>query len=165
MTKLSPHFSFEELTTTAKAADLNGDGVATVAEFVDQNRSEAKEFRPSLTRVAMELLEPIRNGLGKPIKVNSGFRGFTLNKIVGGSMTSQHCRGEAVDFDVEGYEDRAGMIAVIQWVLDSKIPFGQLLLERGCIHISLGEKRQVAEAWHDGVEWKKKPIHELAEQA
>jgi zinc D-Ala-D-Ala carboxypeptidase len=160
MNRLSAHFTLEELTSTAQAVDANGDGIATVAEFLEQNLKEAEGFRPSLKRVAVELLEPIRQGLGKPITINSGFRGFTLNKLVGGAVTSQHCKGEAADFNVEGYEDRAGQIAVIRWVIESGIPFGQLLLERGCIHISLGDKREVAEY---NVKAKTKiPIPELA---
>ncbi len=163
MNQLSAHFTLEELTSTSKAVDKNGDGFLSAQEHEDfkaQNLEESLEFRDQLKRVAVELLEPIRSGLKKPISINSGFRGYTLNLLVGGTLTSQHCRGEAADFKVKGYEDRAGQIAVIRWVIESGIPFGQLLIERGCIHISLGEKREVAE-W-DVPTQKKTPIPELA---
>src|SRR3990167_5704421 len=160
MNQLSAHFTFDELTGTSQAVDVNGDKLATVEEMLEQNRKEAEDFRPFLKRVAVELLEPIRSGLGKPITINSGFRGFTLNEKVGGALSSQHCLGEAADFNVEGYEDRVGQIAVIEWVIESAIPFGQLLLERGCIHISLGEKREVFE--YDVRLKTKTPIPELA---
>src|SRR3990167_5552452 len=124
--QLSEHFTFEEMTFTSRA------------EFKEKNTSEAEDYENNLRRVAVELLEPIRIGLGKRIDIHSGFRGRSLNEAVGGSISSQHCFGEAADFNIKGYDDRKGQIAVIQWIKDSGLKFGQLLLERGCIHISLG---------------------------
>lgn len=123
--KLSKNFSFEELTRTSRA-DLQA-----------QNRVEAALCIWSLRKVARELLQPIRDGLGRKITVTSGYRGKTLNESIGGAKASQHCFGQAVDFQVEGLNDRDGQLKVIKWTLDQGIPFGQLLLERGCIHISL----------------------------
>jgi len=141
------HFTFEELTFTAKE------------EYKEKNQIEAENYENNLRRVALELLEPIRTGLEKQIDVHSGFRGDSLNRAVGGSVTSQHCVGEAADFNVKGYDDRKGQIAVVQWIKDKGIKFGQLLLERGCIHISLGDKMEIAEY---SVETKtKQPIKEI----
>lgn len=42
-------------------------------------------------------LQPIRSNLGFPIRITSGYRCQTVNKLAGGSGTSQHCRGEAAD--------------------------------------------------------------------
>lgn len=137
MGKLSKYFTFEELTGTNQALDVNGDKIATNQEALEANRREAKIFEKNLTRVAQELLDPIRENFDLSITVNSGFRGRTLNNAVGGSSTSQHCLGEAADFNVKGYESREGQIKIIKWILKSEIKFRQLLLERGCIHISL----------------------------
>lgn len=146
--RLSEHFTFEEMTFTAKE------------EFKEKNKFEAEDYENSLRRVAVELLEPIRVGLGKQIDIHSGFRGKSLNEAVGGSATSQHCLGEAADFNIKGYDDRKGQIAVVQWIKDNKgIKFGQLLLERGCIHISLGGKMEIAE--YDVATKSKKPIIEV----
>lgn len=145
--QLSKYFSFEEMTFTAKD------------EFKEKNKLEAEDYENNLRRVAVELLEPIRTGLGKQIDIHSGFRGKSLNEAVGGSKTSQHCLGEAADFNIKGYDDRKGQIAVVQWVKDKGIKFGQLLLERGCIHISLGDKMEIAE--YDVQTKMKQPIKEI----
>jgi zinc D-Ala-D-Ala carboxypeptidase len=123
--KLSKDFSFEELTKTSRA------------DLQTRNRVEAALCIWSLRKVAQELLQPIREGLDRRITITSGYRGKTLNEAIGGAKASQHCFGQAADFQVEGLEDREGQLKVVKWVLDQGIPFGQLLLERGCIHISL----------------------------
>ncbi len=133
MGNLSRYFNFEELIVTDQT------------DMVLINAKEAEGFKKPLTRVALELLDPVRENFGVPIRVNSGFRGRTLNAKVGGSTTSQHCLGEAVDFNIKGLESREGQIKVIKWIRDNVPYFGQLLLERGCIHISLGTKREIAE--------------------
>ena len=63
---LSPHFTFEELTRTSQTA------------LQDKNRQEAQAFLKPLTELA-ELLEVIRTHFGKPLKINSGFRGAAVN--------------------------------------------------------------------------------------
>lgn len=123
--QLSKDFSFSELTKT-DSTDLQA-----------RNRAEAVLSYFKLRRVARELLQPIRDGIGQPITISSGYRGKTLNELVRGSATSQHCKGEAVDFWVRGYDSRAGQLQVMRWVQENGIKFGQLLIERGCIHISL----------------------------
>jgi len=131
--KLSEHFSFEELTITEEK------------DLIEENRKEAENFKDSLTKVAKELLEPIRIGLNLPVRITSGYRGKTLNERVGGSLTSQHCKGEAADFEVQGYDTREKRIEVIKWIVKQGFSFGQLLLERNIIHISLGTKKEIAE--------------------
>lgn len=164
--QLSKHFTFKELTATDQMVDSNGDGLATNAEMLALNQQEAMQYLETLRRVANELLEPVRVGLGMPMTITSGYRGKTLNAMVKGSPTSQHCLGQAADFKTKGHDDRAGRIAVVRWMMEDfncrGYRFGQLLLERGCIHISLGTKCEVAEAIHNGVKWDLKPIKELA---
>lgn len=132
--KLSKNFTFEELTTTQ------------VRELFEINREEAKAYTHSLTRVAQELLEPIRALFKKPITVNSGFRGKTLNERIGGSKTSQHCLGEAVDFVVAGWDTDEKLLEAAKKIYKElpELKFGQLLVEYGCLHISLGTKKEVA---------------------
>jgi len=45
------------------------------------------------------VFEPIRTHFDEPIRVNSFFRSAALNKTIGGSTTSQHCKGEAIDIN------------------------------------------------------------------
>jgi zinc D-Ala-D-Ala carboxypeptidase len=61
---------------------------------------------------------------GKPYRVNSGFRSPDLNKAVGGSKSSQHCLGQAVDFEIPGVSnwDLAGYI-------ETSLDFDQLIRE------------------------------------
>ena len=49
--------------------------------------------------VAEEVFEPLRAWVGGPIKINSFFRSPKLNKAIGGSSKSQHCKGQAIDID------------------------------------------------------------------
>lgn len=131
---LSKNFTFEELSKTE------------VRDLLDANRVEAQAYIGSLTRVADELLEPIRTLFKKPLSIHSGFRGKKLNKKVGGSETSQHCLGEAADFVIDGYEtDELLEQAAIKIYKElPNLKFGQLLIEYGCLHISLGTKREIA---------------------
>jgi len=49
--------------------------------------------------LANKVFEPLRKFIGEPIRVNSFFRSITLNRLIGGSSTSQHTKGEAIDLD------------------------------------------------------------------
>ena len=49
--------------------------------------------------VAEKVFEPLRKYVGGPIKINSFFRSEKLNKRIGGSSKSQHCKGQAMDID------------------------------------------------------------------
>ena len=52
--------------------------------------------------VAKSVFEPCREHFNTPIYINSFFRSVTLNNVIGGSSTSQHCSGEAMDIDSDG---------------------------------------------------------------
>ena len=88
---------------------------------------------------AEKIFEPLRKFVGGPIKVNSFFRSAELNKAIGGSKTSQHCKGQAIDIDdVYGYKTNAVMYA---WVKEN-LNFDQMIWEFGTdmnpnwVHIS-----------------------------
>ena len=88
--QLSTNFDFYELTNTSHL------------DLLDQNREEADAYVGNLTSLATYILQPLRDFLGKPITVSSGYRGESLNNAVGGSKTSQHSYGEAADISVDG---------------------------------------------------------------
>jgi putative chitinase len=116
MTMLSPHFSAEELTRTYTGIPNmpSGDVLARLCETAKQ-------------------LEKVRALLGGPLLITSGYRSPVVNKIVRGVPTSAHCQGYAADFDPPGalsHYDAARRIEA------SDIPFDQLILEYGWIHIS-----------------------------
>ncbi len=128
--QLSEHFTLEQFSRTDEK------------DLAVQNLEEANNYIDNLKQTAALLENVIPLG---QIDIHSGFRGRTLNDRVGGSKTSQHCLGSAIDFNVRGQENRAGQISVLSFIIGLNIDFGQLLLERGCVHLSLGTKKQVAE--------------------
>jgi hypothetical protein len=85
------------------------------------------------------VFEPIREHLGKPIKVNSGYRSLAVNKRIGGAKTSQHSVGEAIDLDLHDRD-------LFEWIIDNVV-FDQLIFESGTedkadwFHISYRKNR------------------------
>lgn len=97
--------------------------------------------------LCVNVFEPIRAKLGHPIKINSGFRGKSLNKKIGGASSSQHCKGEAMDLDLHDKD-------VFEWIIKN-VNFDQLIAEfpeNGkikWIHISYkkeGNRKQVLQS-------------------
>jgi zinc D-Ala-D-Ala carboxypeptidase len=124
MTQLSPHFSLSEMTRSSTATRK---GIKNVPDA---------EQTVALRTLCLRVLEPIREHFGAPITVTSGFRCARLNKAIGGSGTSQHCFGQAVDFTVKGVSD----VEVARWIEDN-LKFDQLILEfppEGWVHVSYG---------------------------
>ena len=126
--KLTPHFSFKELTRTDEH------------ELQEKNRDKALEFRPKLQKLA-EFAEGVRAILNCPMIITSGFRCEELNKKIGGSPTSQHVFAEAIDFIPHMDCEKAFAKIIL-----SNIEYGQLIIyTRGIsrfLHISIGYKRQ-----------------------
>ena len=78
--------------------------------------------------IAEKIFEPLRAWVGGPIKINSFFRGADLNKAIGGSTRSQHCKGQAMDIDdTFGYKTNAEMYDFIKEHLN----FDQMIWEFG----------------------------------
>ena len=61
----------------------------------------------NLTSLCLNCLQPLRDGLGKPVIITSGYRTPEHNKNVGGVPTSQHLYGQAADIKVKGWNPRA----------------------------------------------------------
>lgn len=124
--KISEHISYEEAIFSATAKRFNIDN--TPDEGVLQRMKD----------VAEACFEPMRTWYGKPLKVNSFFRCFTLNHKVGGSSTSQHVRGEAIDISAGS---RVENKKLFEWA-HTNLVFDQLIFEYGdesgpdWIHIS-----------------------------
>jgi uncharacterized protein YcbK (DUF882 family) len=114
--KLSTHFTLAELTVTSRKIDNT------------PNSSQIK----TLTSTAQSL-EKVRELLGKPIKVNSGYRSPSVNKAVGGSPTSAHVLCYAVDFVCPDFGSPKEICAAIN---KAGIKYDQLILEPSWVHIS-----------------------------
>ena len=110
MTKITEHFTLSELTVTNTGLS---------------NKPNATQLA-CLTSTAQQM-EKVRAVLGAPIRVNSGFRSAAVNKAVGGSPTSAHTLGYAVDFVCPAFGNTK---AICQAVIAAGIKFDQLILER-----------------------------------
>jgi hypothetical protein len=142
---LSPHFTLTEL---IKSQITIRRGIKNVPNAGQIN---------NLKRVTKGILEPVREHFGRPFSPSSGFRSQALNVAIGSKSSSQHTRGEAVDFELPGISNRD----VAEWIRDH-LDFDQLILEfhdpedpmSGWVHVSLKEKenrRQVLTINHKGV--------------
>jgi zinc D-Ala-D-Ala carboxypeptidase len=86
--KLSEHLALSEV-IRSESAKRNGISNMPTPEHIEN-------FKILATKV----FEPIREHFGVPIRISSGYRSQRqLNKCVGGSTTSQHSSGEAIDID------------------------------------------------------------------
>ena len=117
---LTDNFTLEELCRTSKPYDNT------------PNESQVEALRS----LAENVLQPLRNLYGKPIKVNSGFRSAKVNKAVGGSPTSQHLRGEAADLNCENNKKLYELIL-------NNLEYDQLINEHdySWIHVSFTTRR------------------------
>lgn len=119
--RLSQHFTLEELTNSDLA----------IRKGIDNN-PDAETF-DNLAHVATNL-ELVRSVLGNhPLRINSGFRCDELNRLVGGSKTSAHLEGWAVDFTCPEYGTPRSVCIAID---SSGIDFDQLIYEGTWVHIS-----------------------------
>lgn len=122
---LSQHFTFEELTRTCKIP------------YKLLNPLLAKQYLNNLIILSNYLLEPIRTILNSPLIITSGYRCPALNKEIGGNIKSQHLNGTAADFVIT--DKKISLEDVFIKLRESPfLHYGQLILERNWIHISLG---------------------------
>ena len=137
--KLSANFSLSEMTKSESASRLGLDNDPT------------QEIISSLQALVNHILQPVRDKFG-PVVVTSGYRSPEVNKAIGGSATSDHCKGQAADFEVLGKDNRELAI----WIAEN-MQFTQLILEfykpgvpdSGWVHCSYDPgnlKRQVLTA-------------------
>ena len=138
--RLSKNFLLSEITNSNAAKRL---GI--------ENEPTEKHLE-NLQRIVDILLQPLRDALG-PIRISSGFRNSSINRAIGGSRKSQHCKGEALD--IQFWKDgKKCNEEIYRWILDSGIEFDQMINEfdSSWIHISLAKRinrKQVLEAYKD----------------
>lgn len=84
----------------------------------------------NLKKLAENVFEPIRNNFRVPIIISSGYRCVKLNKSIGGASSSQHCKGEAIDIDMDLTSTGVTNAMIFDYVKD-KLDFDQLIWEFG----------------------------------
>lgn len=125
--RLSANFSLGEMIrseTAARRGIRNTPGPAEIA---------------SLRLLCEQVLQPVRDHYDLPVIVTSGYRSPRLNTAIGGSATSQHCKGEAADFTVPGMSN----IEVCRWI-ERNLDYDQLIYEfgeQGWVHCSYSAHR------------------------
>lgn len=150
--KISKHISYKEGTHS---------NTATRRRMKNEPNEEQLK---AMKTVAKKIFEPLREHFGEPIRVNSFFRSTTLNKTIGGSRTSQHCAGEAIDIDAMNGVTNKKLFDYIKKNLD----FDQLIWEFGTeknpdwVHVSYKSakenRKQVLKAVSNG-----NPVYQIIE--
>ena len=125
---LSANFSLEELTKSQTAE----------RQSIPNNPDEDGIYY--LRMVAEKILQPVRNRYGIPFTVSSGFRSADLCLAIGSKATSQHTKGQAVDFEVPGISNMD-----LAYFIKTTLDFDQLILEcyrggnTGWVHCSVAD--------------------------
>lgn len=122
------HFTLDELTLSNVAAQLKIDNHPT------------PEAAANLYYLVAQVLDPLREMHGKPVRVTSGYRCAALNKAVGGAANSFHLVGCAADIDNGSREENRRLFRIIQ----EKLPFTELGWEGGgqWVHVAIQKGRE-----------------------
>jgi hypothetical protein len=118
----------------------------TVNEFIKSQTATRHEIDNSMgskefgnaKELAIQVLQPVRDHFGR-VTISSGYRSPELNKKIGGSTTSQHCKGEAADIECHGVSNAT----LAKWIVEN-LEFDQCILEfhdlnipnSGWVHVS-----------------------------
>lgn len=113
MEKISANLSYKEGVHSNTATRRNID-----------NTPDADQLA-AMKMVAAKVFQPVREWYGKPIRINSFFRSADLNTRIGGSKTSQHCKGEAIDMDTANDNKK-----LYEYIRDN-LDYDQLIWEFG----------------------------------
>jgi hypothetical protein len=124
---LSANFSLHEMCKSETALRMGYDNTP------DEEATE------NLRLLCEKVLQPVRDHYGKGVKVNSAYRSPESNAAVGGSKTSDHCKGMAADIEIPGVANAD----LAQWIMDN-LDYTQLILEfytpgipdSGWVHVS-----------------------------
>lgn len=129
--QLTKNFTLNEMTKSETALRHGLDNTPGPAEI------------ENLRVLCEQILQPLRDAYKRGIKVNSGFRHPNVNAAVGGSKTSDHCKGQAADIEIPGVPN-----AELAKYIADYFDFTQLILEfytpgvpdSGWVHVSYDPK-------------------------
>ena len=110
--KLSKHFNLEEFTKSMTAQRKGIDNTPGAGDI------------KNLEDLCYCVLEPVRVKFDKPVTITSGYRSEELCVAIGSKKTSQHAKGQAVDFEIAGVSN----LQVALWI-QNNCDFDQLILE------------------------------------
>ena len=125
--RVTPHFTLGEFVVSSTAARLGIDNAPPA-------RVEA-----TLRNVLIPAMQRVRDLLGVPVVIKSGYRSPELNSAVRGAPSSQHVTGHAADFIAPGFgSPRAVCLVLVDRM--AELHFDQLIHEGGWVHISFGPR-------------------------
>ena len=116
--QLSPHLSLAEMVRSSTAKRRGIRNLPTPEALVN------------MKILAEKIFEPVRQHFGVPIYVTSGYRCKALNDAIGGSPTSQHMQGEAMDIDMDGTTNGVTNAMIFNYIRHN-LDFDQLIWEFG----------------------------------
>lgn len=119
MGTISKNFSFAEFEKSDTAKRLRITNVITTTEV-----------RDAVKALVLNVLQPLRDAWGGPLKINSGYRCKALNEAVGGVETSQHVKGEAADVAC------TDPLALAKLVKRMRLPYDQMGVYASFVHFS-----------------------------
>lgn len=114
--KLSEHLDLSEVIRSESAKRLGISNMPSEAHLAN------------LKIIAENLFEPIRAHFRVPIRISSGYRSVALNRAIGGSQTSQHSSGEALDIDMDGNPHGVTNKQIFDFIRE-KLDFDQVIAE------------------------------------
>ena len=145
--KLSEHLDLSEVTRSESAKRKGISNMPTEVHIAN------------FKLLAEKIFEPIRTHFRCPIIISSGYRSKELNAAIGGSLTSQHCQGEAIDIDMDGSTNGVTNRMVFDYIKDN-LNFDQLIYEFGdannpdWVHVSYEstgkQRKQILRATRSG---------------
>lgn len=143
MSKISEHLDLSEVIRSEQAKRMGISNMPT------------PEHIENFKKLAENIFEPIRNNFRVPIHISSGYRSVELNKAIKGSSSSQHCKAEAIDVDMDGSSNGVTNKMVFDYIYKN-LDFDQLIWEFGTsenpdwVHVSYNsngtQRKQVLKA-------------------
>lgn len=136
--RFTPNFSLHELLLTSHR------------KFDDEQYNPPPQVIENLRALSVNILQPLRDALGSPVSINSGYRCPSLNTAIGGSKNSQHMTGQAADI----VDHKNGNEFLFRKIKELNLPFDQMIDEFGFrwVHISFDpsrNRRQILQAVKD----------------
>jgi len=122
LTPISRDFCCEEFEQSPKAEELKID-----------NSIPSEKVRFAIRLLVLNLLQPLRDKILRPVVISSGYRSSKLNKALRGAKESQHMKGEAADIKCQNALD---VLFLAQVVYRHSLPFDQMILHGSFIHLS-----------------------------
>lgn len=126
----APNFKYKEFIKSNTATRLGINNIPSSHQW------------KNIEELAINVLQPIREKFGR-IRISSGFRSKQLNKMIGGSTSSNHCKGQAAD--IEPLENGITLIDILEFIVQ-QLKFRNVILEyppNGWIHVDYRKDNNV----------------------